>query len=85
MEKTKNIKKTLGTTEKVKLFLALNVPHKPVTTVTISSWIVQTIKMAYANENLKVYAHSTRAIAPSWDLYKGASTITIFEAADWAS
>ena len=66
LEKTKNIREKLNATDRVKLFLALNEPHKPVTTATISSWIVQTIKMAYDDDNLKVKAHSTRAIAPSF-------------------
>ena len=35
-----------GTREK-KIFLALNKPHQPVSSQTISNWIVQTIKMTY--------------------------------------
>ena len=33
---------------------------------------------------LKVKAHSTRAIGPSWALYKGASMKSILDAADWS-
>ncbi|CAC5392070.1 unnamed protein product [Mytilus coruscus] len=85
LNKTKNIRQKLEASDKVKLFLAMKEPHKPVTSVTISSWIVQTIRSAYSNDNLKVKGHSTRAIAPSWALYKGAWTKSILDAADWSS
>ena len=85
LDRTKSYREKLSATDKVKLFIALNEPHKPVSTTTISSWIVQAIKKAYSDDNLKVNAHSTRAIAPTWALYKGASTKTILEAADWSS
>ena len=74
--------KSDGSREK-KIFLALNKPHSPVSSQTISSWIVQTIRMAYNDENKKVKAHSTRAVGPSWALYNGASMRSILEAADW--
>lgn len=52
---------------------------------TISSWIVSVIKQAYEEQSdLKVKAHSTRAIGPSWALVKGASLNSILEAADWS-
>ena len=44
-----------------------------------------TIKMAYAEENMKVNANSIRAITQSWTLYKGASTESFLEAADRVS
>lgn len=66
-----------------RIFLAICNPHKPVTCQTIASWIVNTIQMAY-NEKKKVRAHSTRAIGPSWALYKGASMKNIMESADWS-
>ena len=72
-----------GTVER-KIFLALNKPHQAVSTQTISNWIVQTIRMAYDDQKLKVKAHSTRAIGPSWALYKGASMKSILDAADWS-
>ena len=40
--------------------------------------------MAYDDQKLKVKAHSTRAIGPSWALYKGASMKSILDAADWS-
>lgn len=85
IERTKESRQGLQPIEQVKLFLALNAPHKPVSSVTISKWIVSTIRMAYEDSSLKVKAHSTRAIAPSWALYNGASTKSILDAADWSS
>lgn len=84
LERTKVFHTKLTETERVKLFLAINEPHKPVSTVTISSWIVQAIKIAYGDDNKKVNAHSARAVAPSWALYKGASLKSILDSADWA-
>ena len=66
-----------------KLFLATNSPHNPVSSQTISNWIVSTIQLCY-NCKKSVKAHSTRAIGPSWALYKGASMKSILEAADWS-
>ena len=69
-----------------KLFLSFNKPHKAVSSQTISSWIVSVIRQAYGNQtDLKVKAHSTRAIGPSWALFKGASLNSVLEAADWSS
>ena len=70
-----------------RLFLAINKPHLPVTSQTISSWIVKTIKMAYSQQKKsvgKVKGHSTRAIGPSWALYKGAKMKDILDSADWS-
>ena len=72
-----------GTSDR-KISLALNKPHQPVSTQTISNWIVQTIKMAYEDKTFNVKAHSTRAIGPSWALYKGASMKSILDVADWS-
>lgn len=70
-----------------KLFLSINKPHKPVTSQTLSSWIVNTIKMAYKlqNKSIKnVRGHSTRSIGPSWALFKGANMKNILDSADWS-
>ena len=40
--------------------------------------------MAY-DKDIKVNAHSTRAIEPSWALFNGASMSSILSAADWSS
>ncbi|CAC5415908.1 unnamed protein product [Mytilus coruscus] len=68
-----------------KLFLSTVKPLKPVTSQTISRWLVNTIKMAYENPNFKVKAHSSRAIGPSWALFNGASMKSILESADWST
>lgn len=86
IEKTKTFRKSLGKEQQGKLFLSLCEPHNPVTSQTISNWIVSTIKLAYPDKTLEnVKGHSTRAIGPSWALFKGASLHTIMEAADWTS
>ena len=70
-----------------KLFLSVNKPHKPVSSQTISSWIVRTIKLAYKykNEDIdNVRGHSTRSIGPSWALFKGVPMNQIMDSADWS-
>ena len=66
------------------LFISYQKPHGSVSKQTISSWIVNVVKQAYDNSDLKINAHSTRAIGPSWALFKGASLASILEAADWS-
>lgn len=85
LDRTKEMRNKLKSDEKVKLFLAISEPHKPVKVATISNWLVQTVKLAYSDQDMKVNAHSTRAIAPSWALFKGASISSILDSADWAS
>lgn len=70
-----------------KLFLSTNKPNRPVTSQTISKWIVKIIKMAYklAKKKIgKVKGHSTRSIGPSWALFKGASMKNVMDSADWS-
>ena len=52
-------------------------------TQTISKWIVNTIRMA-DDRDIKTTGHSTRAIGPSWALFKGANMHSILDAADWS-
>ncbi|CAC5406640.1 unnamed protein product [Mytilus coruscus] len=86
IERTKKFRSSLDKDQQGKLFLSTCEPHKPVTSQTISKWIVQVIKLAYRDSSLEnIKAHSTRAIGPSWALYKGASINSILEAADWSS
>ena len=66
------------------LFISYQKPHGSVSKLTISSWIVNVVKQAYDNSDLKINAHSTRAIGPSWALFKGVSLASILEAADWS-
>ncbi|MCG8048370.1 MAG: hypothetical protein N0E48_22590 [Candidatus Thiodiazotropha endolucinida] len=66
------------------LFISYQKPHNSVSKQTIASWIVNVVKQAYDDPKFKVKAHSTRAIGPSWALFKGASLSSILEAADWS-
>ncbi|CAC5366274.1 unnamed protein product [Mytilus coruscus] len=85
IERTKKFRSSLDKDQQGKLFLSTCEPHKPVMSQTISKWIVQMIKLAYPDSSLEnIKAHSTRAIVPSWALYKGASINSILEAADWS-
>ena len=80
------LKKTdnLRAQNQLKLFVSIVKPHQPVSTQTISKWIVNTIRMAY-DRDIKTTGHSTRAIiGPSWALFKGASMHSILDAADWS-
>ena len=73
--------------DETKLFLATRSPYNPVTSQTISKWIVNTIKFAYKNSSSsvqKVRGHSTRSVGPSWALFKGASLKSVMESADWS-
>ena len=73
--------------QECKLFLTINKPHKAVSCQTISAWIVKTIKLAYKQQNKnvdKVKGHSTRAVGPSWAIFKGASMKNVLDSADWS-
>ena len=59
-------------------------PHKPVTSQTISKWIVSLFKLAYEDLKMKVKGHSTKPKGFSWALYNGASGKSILNAADWS-
>ena len=59
-------------------------PHKPVTSQTISKWLVKLVKLAYDYPSMKVKGHSSRAIRSSWALFNGASLNNILSAADWS-
>ena len=80
LKKTENIRGG----NQCKLFLSIVKPHQPVSRQTIAKWIVNTIKLAY-DKDVKVKAHSTRAIGPSWALFNGASMCSILDAADWST
>lgn len=85
LKKTERFRRDAEGNDETKLLLSLCEPHKPVTSQTISKWIVNTIKMAYQDKNIKVKGHSTRSVGPSFALYNGASLKAILEAADWSS
>lgn len=86
LKKTEHLRNMFfsGSDKETQLFISLNKPHKAVSKQTISTWIVNVIKQAYDDSDVKVKAHSTRAIGPSWALFKGASLASILEAADWS-
>ena len=68
----------------IAFFISYQKPHNSVSKQTIASWIVNVVKQADDDSNLKVNAHSTWAIDPSWALFKGASLSSLLEAADWS-
>ena len=73
--------------EERKLFLSYIKPHRPISAQTISKWIVNTIKKAYKMRKLTepiVKGHSTRAIGPSWAIFKGARMVDVMKSADWS-
>ena len=63
--------------------------RKAVARPTLSRWIVDAIKMAYTSSNVEVpeglKAHSTRGVASSWAVSRGASLQEICTAANWSS
>ena len=63
--------------------------RKAVTRPTLSRWIVDAIRMAYSSANVQVpdglKAHSTRGVASSWAVSRGASLQEICTAASWSS
>ena len=69
---------------KFSLFLSCMKPHKPLTSQTISKWLVKLIKLADDDPSMKVKGHSTRAIESSWALFNGASLNNIRNTADWS-
>ena len=81
LSKTETLRES--NTDKTKLFISIVKPHRPVSRQTIAKWIVNTIKLAYESD-IQVKAHSTRAIGPSWALFRGASMCSILQAADWS-
>jgi hypothetical protein len=78
---------SLRNSESDKMFLATKKPHKPVSSQTVSRWLVSVIKFCYKSQNKAidtVRGHSTRSVGPSFALFKGASLQQIMESADWS-
>ena len=72
------------------LFVVMNArKRKAVSTPTLSSWIVEAIRLAYTRAGSEVpealKAHSTRGVSTSWALSKGVSIAEICAAANWSS
>ena len=86
LERTHNLR--TDDEELSSLFISYVKPHKPVSTQTLSKWIVLAIKSAYQEMGKdldgKIRAHSTRSISTSWALFNGAAMKSILEAADWS-
>lgn len=85
LKATEGFRKSPDGKDETKVFLGLNEPHKPVCAQTISNWIVETLRLTLKDRNLKVKAHSTRALGPSLALFRGASVESIMNSADWSS
>ena len=86
LKRTEIFRKT-ESTDTLKMFIAVNKPHKPVSCTTISRWITNTIKFCYRTEGKtpgRVHGHQTRSYGPSWARFKGTSSKDIMEAADWS-
>jgi hypothetical protein len=83
LKKTEPFRRKDGKDE-TSLFLTINRPHTKASAQRLSSYIVSTIREAYEDKTKSVKAHSTRALGPSWALFKGASLKSVLEAADWS-
>lgn len=84
LKATEKFRKSADGMDETKVFLGINEPHKPVSSQTISNWIVQTLKLTLQDKNLKVKAHSTRAIGSSFALFRGATIESVLASADWS-
>ncbi len=87
LKRTEGFRRKQAGQDIVKLFLATKKPHKPVTSQTISRWLVNVIKLCYKTRGKtvkNVKGHSTRSIGPSWALFKGAALQQIMDSADWS-
>ena len=61
---------------------------RPLSKSRLSHWVADTIRQAYALSGVPVpgvWAHSTRGVAASWALWRGASLASICAAATWSS
>ena len=62
---------------------------RPLSKSWLSHWVVDTIRQAYALSGVPVppgvQAHSTRGVAASWALWRGASLASICSATTWSS
>lgn len=69
------------------LFVATVAPFGAVSSVTLSKWLVECIKMAGPEAIFadKIRAHDTRALSTSWALFNGASVTDIVKAAYWSN
>ncbi len=68
------------------IFLTHAFPYKPASKQTIARWLTQVIKDAKALlEDVRISAHSVRAMSASWAYHKGLSINEICDAVSWKS
>ena len=85
------MQKTCGSRSTNQLFVSYKAggKHEAVGRASLSRWIVEAIKAAYMSTGTQppeaLRAHSTRGVATSWALARGASVREICESANWAS
>ena len=76
-------------TDQLFVCFANPVKGKALSKQRLSHWVVEAISRAYACKDAQmpggVRAHSTRGMAASWALFKGASVEEVCSAASWAS
>ena len=70
--------------DRLKIFIAVNKPHKPVSCKTILRWITDTCYRTEGKTPGRVHGHQTHSYGPSWARFKGTSSKDIMEAADWS-
>ena len=82
--------RTVDSRSTSQLFVVMNArQRKAVSKPTLSSWLVDAIRLAYTQAGAEVpaalKAHSTRGVSTSWALSKGVSIDEICAAANWSS
>ncbi|XP_029924002.1 uncharacterized protein LOC115371027 [Myripristis murdjan] len=88
---TEYIRRTQAIRRSNQLFVCHNPGRlgRPLSKSRLSHWVVDAIRQAYVLSNVPipsgVRAHSTRGVAASWTLWRGASLASICSAATWSS
>ena len=73
--------------DRLKMFIAVNNPHKPVSCKAIFRGITNSIKFCYRTEGKtpgRVHDHQTSSYGPSWARFKGTFSKDNMKAADWS-
>ena len=88
---TEYIRRTQAARKTDQLFVCFDAGRRgrPLSKPRLSHWVVDTIQQAYVLSGAPVppgvRAHSTRGVATSWALWRGASLATICATATWSS
>lgn len=88
---TEYIRRTQAIRRSDQLFVCHNPGRlgRPLSKSRLSHWVVDAIRQAYVLSDVPipsgVRAHSTRGVAASWALWRGASLASICSAATWSS